>query len=377
MTILHVDTGREWRGGQRQVLLLVGELERLGVRSELAAPPGSPLARRAAGAGFRVHEFSARGDVDLVAARRLAVIARTASADVVHAHDPRAHAVARCARLHRRGVPLVVSRRTAFGARRGLLSRFKYAGVKRFIAVSEAVYRQLVASGVGPEDIAVVHDGVEPLGDAPLAEDWRRRLGLPADARVVGCVAALTHEKGQADLVDAVALLDDPALHLVLVGAGPLAGALAARAAAAGVGSQVHLPGFHPEPRAASAGFDIYAQPSRAEGLGSSLLDALLLGRPVIASAVGGMPEVIAGADGTPPSPASAAPAAGPEPGWAGILVPPGEPAALAAAIRRVLDDAELRERLAARGRQRAQAFSAAAMAAGTHAVYRGVLERS
>lgn len=351
MRVLHVDTGREWRGGQRQVLLLARGLAARGVATAVAAPPDSPLALRARNAGLEVHPLGVRGDLDIPAAARLARLARRTGAEILHAHDARAHAALLLASpfaAFRR----VVTRRAAFGRRAGPFDRLKYGrGVDRFIAVSAAVRDGLVAAGAGPDRIRVVPSGVEqPCVVSPA--DWRARLGLDARARVIGSVGALSREKGYDVLVAALARLDDPLAHLVLVGDGPERPPLRSLAGELGVGGRVHLPGYDDSPLEAAAGFDVYAQPSRAEGLGTAALDALALGLPVAASAVGGLAELI-------------------EPGVSGLLVPPGDPAALAAALRRLLDDSALRAALAAGAHRRAAAFTADAMVEGTLAVYR------
>ncbi len=355
MKVLHVDTGHGWRGGQRQALLLARGLAARGIDVAVAAPPDAPLARRAREAGLETHALASRGDLDLPAATRLARLARRSGAGIVHAHDARAHAalllaapLARCRR--------VVTRRSAFRRRPGPFDRLKYRrGVDRYIAVSAAVRDGLLAAGVDPARIRVVHSGVEPP-DGVAAADWRARLGLDAGTRVIGSVGALSREKGYDLLVEALARLDVPRAHVVLVGDGPEREPLRARAAALGLDGRVHLPGHSDAPLEAAAGFDVYAQPSRAEGLGTAALDALALGRPVVAAAAGGLAELI-------------------ESDVSGLLVPPDDVAALAAALRRILHDAALAAALAAGARRRAAGFTADAMVEGTLAVYVELLE--
>lgn len=357
MIVFHVDTGRGWRGGQRQALLLARGLARCGIGSAVATPPGSPLSLRAQAAGLPVFALRVRGDLDLAAAVRLARLARRVGADVLHAHDARAHAVLLLASLLVRRPRRVVTRRTAFPPRPGPIHRLKYGGrIDRYIAISGAVRDGLAAAGVDPARTRVVYSGIDPLGEvAPV--DWRARLGLGAEARVLGSLGALTREKGYDDLLPALARIADPRLHLIVLGEGAERRRLEACAAGLGLGGRVHLPGSTDRPRDAMAGFDAYVQPSRAEGLGTSVLDALALGLPLVATTAGGLAEVV-------------------EPGMSGLLVPPGDPPALAAALSRLLGDPALRARLAEGGRRRAAAFSAEAMVEGTLAVYRELWER-
>jgi hypothetical protein len=150
MRVLHIDTGREMRGGQRQVEYLVEGLGERGVDCLVLAPAHSPLH----GCRLPVAEFSVG---------RL----RREPADLIHAHDSRAHSLALWARA-----PVVVSRRVAFARRPGALSRWKYGRARRILAISEFVKRLLLAEGVAEERIGVVADGV------PLLPLSRRETGV-------------------------------------------------------------------------------------------------------------------------------------------------------------------------------------------------------
>lgn len=356
MRAVHLDAGREWRGGQRQALLLARGLVERGVDCTVAAPAGSPLAERAAAAGLPLLPFSPMGDLDVLAGWRLARRAGRAAGTVVHAHDARSHAVA----LYARGAagsarrPALVVTRRSLARRSDVFSRLKYrAGVDRYIAISAAVRDGLLALGVPAERIRIVPSGVEAVG-AVEAVDWRRRLGLHAGVRLVGSVGALSGEKGYLDLVAALAELP-PDVHAIVVGDGPEAEPMRRRAAELGVRARLHLPGRLEGVREAMAGFDVYAQPSVREGLGSSAVEALALGLAVVTSDAGGLAEVV-------------------EPDVSGVQVPARDPSALAAALRRLLEDEALRGRLCAGALERARAFSAEAMVEGTLAVYREVL---
>src|SRR5438105_5525177 len=111
--ILHVDSGRSWRGGQRQVFLLATGLRDLGYRTLVVAPTGSPLIKRADQAGLPTYRLTLRGEWDIRSARELRAVAREWNADIVHAHDARAHSIARLALFGQRKTRLIVTRRGA------------------------------------------------------------------------------------------------------------------------------------------------------------------------------------------------------------------------------------------------------------------------
>ena len=347
LRILHLDSGPEWRGGQRQVLLLAQGLRDAGHEPLVVGAPDSPLVHRSRTAGLATSAVRMRGDWDVAAMRRVRTIVRAWKPDVVHAHDARAHAIALGALLRRRDVPLVVTRRVPFRPR----GRLKYGPrVARFVAISRAVRDALVGGGVAPERIEVVHSGIQmPVVDAP--RDWRRECGWPADAVLGGIVGAMTAEKGLGTLELVAARLPADVrrrLRLVLLG-----GASSGAAAIGGV--EAFRAGFVEQIHAAMAGLDLLVHPSSAEGLGTSVIDALALGVPPVAFAVGGLPELI-------------------EDGGCGLLAPAGDTGAFGDAVTRLVRDDALRARLAAAGPARARAFDAARMVAGTLHVYQTVL---
>jgi glycosyltransferase involved in cell wall biosynthesis len=236
LRVLHIDTGRELRGGQRQVLLLMKGLREAGHESVLLARENTPLWRAAVENDLFVHDVKMRN-----------VRKHSGPADVVHAHDARSHTIAALAAKR----AFLVSRRVAFPVSRTFASRWKYGRAARFLAVSECVAQQLQAAGVPAGKIEVVFDGVEPAAAAEWGIDY------PAVA-----LASADPSKGR-DLVEQ---------------------------AAAAAKIQVHYSSdLARDLRRAS----MFVYITRSEGLGSAALLAMSMGIPVIASRVGGLPEAI------------------------------------------------------------------------------------
>lgn len=352
----HVATASGWRGGEQQVLYLLRGLLRRGLDSVLFTPGESPLARAAGEAGIPVVPFRVRGDLDLAAAWRLRSRLSSGIA-VLHLHTARAHAVGRLAAWGRTTPRVVVSRRVDFPVKGGPLGRLKYAGVDRYIAVSHAVSRVLVDGGIPPERVRVVHSGVDPARFAVPAdpEGLRRELGIPRNSNLVGFIGALAAHKAPGDLVDALAEMPET-VHGVFAGTGDLEAALRERARP--LGGRIHFLGHREDVPHLMRSIDVFCLPSRMEGLGTSVLDAMAAGVPVVAAAGGGIPEMM-------------------EDAVSGLLVEPGRPRALRAALERVLADPALRARLAAGGRERVRSFGADRMADETIRVYQEVLEGS
>jgi glycosyltransferase involved in cell wall biosynthesis len=235
--ILHLDTGQELRGGQRQVQLLLKTLRAASYECRLFARPGGAL----------WHHARAGGGHPLPATL-LSVWRRSADYDLVHAHDARAHTIAALASR----VPFVVSRRVAFPVSPSMASRWKYGRAARYLAVSEFVAEQLRAAGVPAGKIDVVYDAIE----VPSASgNW-------SPDRPVVALASTDPLKGR-DLVERASEL-------------------------AGV-PVVFSADLAKDLKNAS----VFVYISRSEGFGSAALLAMSMGVPVIASKVGGLMEVV------------------------------------------------------------------------------------
>lgn len=340
--ILHLDSGRHWRGGQRQVFLLAAAQRERGLEPLVVAAPHSPLAGRLKTQGIASAAVAMRADFDLIAMRRVRRLVSRWRPDVVHAHDARAHAIALGATIGV-DVPLLVTRRVPFVPR----GRVKYGRrVTHFIAISQAVARALQEGGVDANRCTVVYSGV-PTPTVSHPRDWRREAGWPADVLICGVVGAMTAEKGVAQLHQiAQRLTPDVRNRLRLV----LLGGSAVGADTFG-GIAAYRAGFVDAIHNAMAGLDMLWHPSGAEGLGTAVIDAMALGVPPVAFATGGLAELV-------------------EPGQSGLLAPSGDVAAFANEVVRLTTDDALRRALAAGGRQRAAQFGVARMVDGTAAVY-------
>jgi glycosyltransferase involved in cell wall biosynthesis len=360
MRILHVDSERPWRGGQNQVLLLMRRQRARGDEPQLAAPPDAELLRRARAEGFPVHPVPMRGTWDVPSALALAAIHRDQRPDVVHWHAARAHALGALASLLTPGPARVLSRRVIFPVRRSPGSRLLYAlPIDRIAAISEAVRDALVRSGVDAAKIDVVPSGIElpPPRDPAERVGLRRALGCDGEDVVAITVAALGEGKGHRELLRALetAAARAPRLTLWIAGEGPLRPELESMARA--LGARVQFLGFRADIHSLLHAADVFCLATRSEGLGSSILEAMAAGLPVVATRVGGVPEVV-------------------DDQRTGILVPLDDSAGLSEALVRMAGDRCLREEMGTAGHSRAAAFSADRTAEGTNRVYRTALER-
>lgn len=359
MKVAHLDTGREWRGGQQQVLWLAEGLAARGIECLLLAPHG-PLLERAVAAGLATRAWEARGEWDVPAVLAARRALREFAPEVVHLHSAHAHALGVPA-ARGLGARIVVSRRVDFAISTHPLSWLKYRlPVDRYFCISRGVVEVMREGGVPEVKLALVPSGVRfAAGDeVAAAPDLGRDLGLPAGATLVGTVAALAPHKDHADLMRAAAIVAAarPEVHFVWLGEGECRPALEAQRRALGLEARVHLAGFHAGARAMIPQFRLFVMASWLEGLCTSIIDAQSLGVPVVATRVGGIPDLV-------------------EDGASGWLVAPRDPAELAAAILAALaDPAEAARRAAAAGVS-VRAFSAEAMVERSLAEYRRILD--
>jgi len=344
--VAHLDTGRTWRGGQAQVLHLMRGLAARGHGCLLLAP-GGPLLDRARALGVEVERWSPLGEWDVAALLRAAAALRRFGPEVAHCHSAHAHALGiPAARLAR--VPVaVVSRRVDFAVAGNPLSRLKYRlPVDRYLCISRGVMEVMGQAGIPASRLALVPSGVDlpAAGSAPAgapAADLRALMGVAPDAPVVGTVAALAPHKDHATLLRAAAgvIARRPEVHFTWVGEGECRAALERQRAELGLVANVHLVGFRADALGLLAQFTVFALSSHLEGLCTSLLDAQSLGVPIVATAVGGVLDVV-------------------EDGVTGRLVPGRDPEALARALLEALDHPAESRQWAERARDSVRRFS-------------------
>jgi L-malate glycosyltransferase len=362
MFSIHIDTARSWRGGQNQVLLTVLGLRALGHRTMLVAHAAGELRQRAQ-EGLELMPIAPKTEMDLSAAWRLSRVVRQLRPDVVHAHDPHGVAMGALALSMVSGTvkpALVASRRVDFHLKGNALSRWKYRQVECFICASDAIRQMVIADGVPADRTVTVHEGidVERVAAAPAA-NLHADFWLPHHAPLVGNVAALVPHKGQRHLIDAASLVvrQVPDARFVIAGEGELHESLERHIRELRLDKHVFLAGFRPDVLSLHKAFDLFVMSSVTEGLGTSLLDAMACAKPIVATNVGGIPEVV-------------------DDGRTGLLVPPRRQEEMAEAIVALLNDEPRRRAMGAAGLARVrERFTADRMVAETLRVYQSVLK--
>lgn len=318
--------------------------------------------------GASVHYLGAERYANPQAVLRLRILIRDLGPVVVHAHMPPAEVYSRLALvgISAKTSPLIVTKHNhepfwpsaiPVGIR---LGRWVARRASATIAISEAVAERIRAEGLIPRNghLSVIHYGLDPKPFQQVEWDAVERLrhawGATPDTVVYGTVARLVPQKSLDTLLEAFAELSRRAAvrsRLVVVGTGPLEGELKATAEALGISRKCVWAGFREDIPLVMNAFDAFVLSSAWEGLGLVLLEAMAAGRPIAASRVDAVPEVV-------------------QDGRTGYLVPPRDPSALARALEALLDRAA-RTRLGAEGRKRIAQFSLGRMVERVSAVYR------
>ena len=365
MNILHINTERTWRGGEQQTLnLLIGLIQRR-VNCHLVCQAGSPMAERAVSAGGEVFPIKMRGEIDLAAAFRIRRLINRFKYNIVHSHTSHAHSLAYLASVNT-GVIRLVTRRVDFSIFRH--SFLKLSGIKYryladyYIAISHKIKDVMVNDGIRSQRIFVVHSGINPqrfrtaTGGHLLSE-----FDIKTNQKVVINVAHLAEHKGQKYLVRAIphVLAKLPETRFFIIGQGELMENLIATASELGLKREVVFTGFRDDVADFYRIADLYVMSSVQEGLGTAVLDALALAKPVVATRTGGLTEII-------------------DDGKTGRLVAPADPEALAQGIVDMLVHGERAASMAVAGRERVlQDFSVDAMVSKNIDVYQHIMQAS
>jgi glycosyltransferase involved in cell wall biosynthesis len=359
VNVLHIDEQRTWRGGEQQASWLMAGLAAQGHRITIAGRAGSPfLLAPHGGAEIDRIALPFLNEADPITAARLAAIIRGRRIDIIHAHTSHAHLQACLARAFARRGRVVVSRRVSFVPKPGPLNGWKYSMPDIYLAVSARVGEVLLEYGLPRHQVEVVYSSIDFSRTAVPAIS-RQELEVPEDALLLFSAGALVDHKDHATLLAALppVLARHPNTLLLIAGEGKLRGALETQIAASGLGLHVRLLGHRTDVPAILRSSDLYVSSSWSEGLGTSVLEALACGIPVVATEAGGVGEMVL-------------------PGKTGLLVPARNPATLSAAMLEALDNPEQAQARAAQGKAHVEAnFTTPRMVENTLRVYRRLLE--
>lgn len=331
------------------------EMEQAGRAFALLCPEGSVLSQKMQQGSFPIHLFRKRGGTDPLLAMKLARLSK--SYDLLHAHDAQAHTAAVLANaFFGAHIPVVLSRRVDFPVAQSFVSAWKYnhPSVKRILCVSDFIANMVRADVKRPERASTVHSGIDVSRFSyPKSNLIHAELGLDSRIKLVGNVSALADHKDYFTFLNTIRLLIRARtdVHAVIIGTGPMEDEIRDYAKSLGINDSVSFMGFKQDLEKWLPCLDVLLFPSKTEGLGTSVLDAMACGVPVVASNAGGIPELI-------------------ENERNGLIANVKDTEGFFRACMRLLDEAELRNRITANAYQTIHEFSYREMARKTMETY-------
>ena len=355
-------------GAERDLVALLSRLDRRSWHSVIACPGIGPLRDAVFMQDLptypinlppwrKVSSFLSR----YAAMRRLRKLLSEVRPALVHVNDlwwvP--HTVRAVAGLPYR-LPIIAHVRQEIQPRK--VSQYALDQVDFVVAVSRQVEQEVLVGGVSPHRVRTYYSGVDCLSmvDSPGSHDIRARHGIPREALLLGTVANLLPLKGYEVMLDALPaiLAVVPTVHYFIVGGGGVeyCARLKAIAAERGIAERVHFSGFQESVGSYLSALDLYVHPSLREAFGLAVVEAMVMGKAVVGTTTGGLPEVVAQ-------------------GETGLLVPPGDAESLAAAVVSLLVDKGLRTQMGRNGKVRAQKqFSLAVFVRQMEQLYKDIL---
>ena len=359
--ILHLETALEWRGGQQQIVYLLQGLIANGIQTVLACSPKSEIMKYCRKNNLPVLPVEIGHGWDFSAARQIARFMQENAFNILHAHSSHALSLSLLVKTMRRSVKLVASRRVDFSVNKPVIGSLKYNNrlIDRIVCISENIARVLQQDGVDARKLTVIHSGIDVHRFVGVeTSELRAELNISSEHLIVGTVAALVGHKDYPTLMQAAQLVCKKRADVTFlaVGDGGDRGKLNALHKELGLGDCFRFVGFRSDLQRFYNLFDIFVLSSYLEGLGTSVLDALACGLPVVATRAGGIPEMIVHEQN-------------------GLLVEKKNPRELAAGIERLINDDALRERLSQNARQSVKAFSYENMVQKHLMLYRELLD--
>ena len=296
-TVLHVVTAVTWRGGEQQVAYLLEEL-REKVNAVVLCSKGSKMEDYCDKNGFKYFTHLKKRSIDIKYAKKIAKISKSEKVDCLHLHDAHAHTFAILAAvIYKNKAPIILSRRVDFPINNNRFSKFKYnhPNIKKILCVSNKI-KEITARRINNKSVLqTVYSGIDLDKFEPKSGVLKVELELENSNFLIGNTSALADHKDYFTFIDVVVevLKQQSNVHFVIFGSGPMEAEIKEYATTKGVGEKLKFLGFRSDVPKLLADLDLFLITSKTEGLGTSILDAFACKVPVVATAAGGIPELV------------------------------------------------------------------------------------
>jgi len=361
--VLHLSSEATWRGGEQQIIYLVEESRKLGVDAIICCRENSEVHKYCLTHDLPNEPVPFRSAYDWRTALKIKQICRRLHIDVLQTHTSKSHTLAVIAGLLGLDVPQIMTRRVDFPVKDNWFSRFKYnySKIVRIICISETILEMTERDIRHKHKLVCIHSGVDMDRFSEFADsDWlRREYQKSADTFIIGNTSAISDQKDYYTFVNVAEriLKVRSDVHFFIVGDGPEREQITTYVNEKGLAHRITLTGFRKNIREILPSFDIFLFTSKTEGLGTSVLDAMVAGVPIVTTAAGGVPEMI-------------------NHELNGLMYPVKDEEGLTSGVLRMMNEPDLAQKLAGKARETVTEFSKEKTAARTVEVYREILGR-
>lgn len=327
--IIHIDTEMSWRGGQRQATYLYEGLLDKGFETIFFTKHNSAISKYLKNKNIQVQELSFASELDILSAYKLAKFAKKGNYNILVCHNAHSVTTALLAKIFYSKLKIVVVRRVIFAIKSGFISKYKYQNklINRFVAISNAIKIVLEKSNINKQKVDLIYDGID-LKRFDIIKNCNLEKEInPNNYLIVGTTSALDKAKDFPTFLEAVKIILQTRKDVlfVIVGDGAERDNIQKEAENRNISQYIHFAGFQEHIGEYLKMFDVFTLFSKSEGLGTSILDAMSVGLPIVATNVGGIPEVV-------------------EHNYNGFLVNKSDPKELASAILELLNNEEKRK---------------------------------
>jgi glycosyltransferase involved in cell wall biosynthesis len=363
MNVLHISSEASWRGGEQQIMYLVEESRKLGVNAMVACRKGSKVEEYCRNNNLPFYTLPFSSAYDLRTALGIKRLCKKLNVDLIQTHTSKSHTLSVIAGVLGLDVPQILTRRVDFAVKDNWFSRFKYnyRKIKKVICISETILEITKRDIKDVSKLTMIHSGVDTYKfGAHRNSDWlRQKYNLERDIRIVGNTSAISDQKDYPTFIGVVEEVLNrgiPNVQFFIVGDGPDRESVENLVKERGLEHKVILTGFVTNIQEVLPSLDIFLFTSKTEGLGTSILDAMAAGVPIVTTNAGGIPEMITH-------------------GKNGLMYDVKDVSSLADGLIEVLNNPERGKQLAVEAFETVEDFSKEKTARRTVEVYREILE--
>ncbi len=327
--VIHIDSEMTWRGGQQQAVYLFEAMHSRAEKTVFFTKRNSELAKYLKNKNLPCYELAMKGEFDIFSAYHIYKFAKSNGFNILHCHSSHSLSIGLLASLFSNDLKVIATRRVDFHINKNLFSKIKYQhkNIAKIVCISDAINNILLNDGIDENRLKVIKSGIDlSKFNNSRADEIRKSLDIPEKKIAIGTIAAFEGHKDYDNFIDAAKIVVEyePYVIFIAVGDGSLFDLMKEKVVKYGIEDNVHFVGYKKNVGDYLKCFDIFVLSSKKEGLGTSILDAMSVGLPIVATNVGGIPEAVINGEN-------------------GIIVERKTPELLAKAIIKLLKEPNLR----------------------------------